>query len=158
MDSFLAYLRGAFSENKHDVPLVGSNGKERRDWFQSVDKAASRNETETEGERSRVVMWRAHLSTSHLLFYNSPWKKRQPWGSVEHRANDERWGEWANTGEPTSVVQTPTFLFSNYSCSQYTCTSDCEHVNSLAFGAGPCISAHFVYPTVCQTWSHYSFW
>lgn len=33
-----------------------------------------RNETETEGERSRVVMGRAYLSTSHLLFYNSPWK------------------------------------------------------------------------------------
>lgn len=49
--------------------------EERRDWFQDVDKAESWNETETEGERSRVVMWRAHLSTSHLLFYNSPLEK-----------------------------------------------------------------------------------
>lgn len=96
-------------------------------------------------------MWRAYLSTSHLLFYNSPWKR----GSLEVLLNTglmtSTEGIWRTleNGRQLFKQRLLLFRFSHYSCFQYTRTSVSEHVNSLAFGTGPCTGAHlFILPIV----------
>lgn len=51
--------------------MVHSNPEKRA----GIKTATRKGKKDRERERERAVMWRTHPSASHLLFYNSPWKR-----------------------------------------------------------------------------------